>query len=1463
MNNQTTTSFLLWASVLLIFLVACNPKNESVKQNVFSQAETIKPPVIINAVQPVFHSLAGKPPPETIDLSGMPAPVKRPAGFFVTMQNFNTDQGLALSSILCGFKDHKGNLWFGTSGNGVSRYDGKTFTNFSSAHGLVHNLINSIIEDSKGNIWFSTFGGVSKYDGVSFKNFTTAHGLPDNDVIQSLEDSRGNIWLTTEKGLCRYLPASSDTAARLFIQYGEKNGFIGNYARAIIEDKIGNIWVSADRGVMKYDPSADVSGKVSFSDYSEKTGLEDIFINCMAEDRDGLIWFGTDQGVFRFDPEKAGPGNAATVNYTKDHGLVSNKITSIIQDSGGILWFGSKAGVSSLNKDDSSFLNFTSREGLVNNSIICITEDAAGSIWFGTTGGGLSRYEGPGILEYTPEQGLFGKAVFSMAEDPAGNLWFGVQEGGITKLVRDRLNPDKDAFIHYSTTQGLSDHAAMTMMYDKNGRLWFGSGNGLSRYDGKSITNFQTGQGMIGNGVASLKEDKNGNIWLGVYERGLNMFDGTGFTQYTAAQGLVNNTVWSIHEDKEGALWMATRGGLSRFDGKRFINFTKEQGLTDNKLSYVTQDRFGNLLIGSWGGGLSIVRKNRLDELAKNNYARVDKPIFENFNSANGLANDVVYGILEDEEGNILIGTSKGLTVLKGGLGDGDKIAGNGIEYYNQKTGYPIKDISNNYSMLIDSRGFVWLGTGDKLVRFDYKKVHKSTSAPHVYIQKISINNENISWQSLKMAKSRGGSYSGTSGNVPAFVHDELSVFGRKLSISERDTMILKFSSIRFEDITHFSLIPEKLVLPFSFNTISFDFVGIETTRPLSVKYQYILEGFDNQWSKEGEESTVNYRNLPQGEYTFKLRAKSLHGVWSDEIAYSFEVLSPWWFTWWAILIYAMAFLLILFRIRRYELNRIRLRNQLKLEKVTSDSLRNLDQMKSQFYANISHEFRTPLTLILGQIESVMSSDIDNREKGKLQVANRNARRLLKLINELLDLSKLEAGSMGLYAENNNIVPFLKNLFFSFESLAAQKKIAITFESISDTVTVFFDTDKLEKVFYNLISNAFKFTPENGAIKIRITAATDGSIEITVKDSGCGIPEDKLENIFDRFYQVDGSNTREQEGTGIGLALAKELILLHKGTIRVNSKPGSGSEFIVTLPFEYAVQLKNPVSLNLSQEIKSEALKTGFDDIEPLDATVQANQHSTGNKKIILIVEDNLDVRNYIREQIEGDYQVVEAMHGEQGLNVAQEIVPDLIITDVMMPKMDGYQFCNALRLDEKTSHIPVIMLTARGGLEDKIEGLESGVDAYLTKPFSAKELKATIKNLLNQRIQLRKRFSKSMVIKPSEVSLVSADQAFMEKVIQTIESNFSDEQFSVDMLAEKVNMGVTQLNRKLNALIDQPPGQLIRTFRLQRASGLLKQKAGSVSEIGYQVGFTDNAYFSRAFKKQFGCSPSEYADSN
>jgi len=560
------------------------------------------------------------------------------------------------------------------------------------------------------------------------------------------------------------------------------------------------------------------------------------------------------------------------------------------------------------------------------------------------------------------------------------------------------------------------------------------------------------------------------------------------------------------------------------------------------------------------------------------------------------------------------------------------------------------------------------------------------------------------------------------------------------------------------------------------------------------------------------------------------------------------------------IILFGAVLIFLLYLIRRYEINRIKLGTQLKLEKVETDTLRKLDHLKSQFFTNISHEFRTPLTLILGQIESVMSSVIEAREKAKLQVARRNARRLLTLINQLLDLSKLETGNMELNASQHNIVTFIKNLFYSFESLAATKKIRLLFESDSTYLPVVFDLDKMENVFYNLVSNAVKFSKIHGEVKISIKLSDMQTVEIQISDDGIGIPAEQISGIFDRFYQVDNSSTRNYEGTGIGLALVKELIELHKGKVTVTSIEGEGAIFTVILPVgDVKPEIKTCNGL-VSNDIGFAEINIETEYFEIENASAGPEKLSIDEREIVLVVEDNRDVRGYIREQLEEFYHVLEAENGLTGMEVAQEIVPDLIVSDLMMPKANGFQFCKAVRNNERTSHIPIIILTAKAGFDNKIEGFEIGVDDYIIKPFSARELKVRVRNLINQRKLLRSRFKSATIIKPSEVTAISIDQLFLQKVIKIIEANFENQNFTLESLAESVNMSVSQLNRKLNALIEQPAGHLMRSLRLQRAADLLKKNAGTVSEICYQLDFNDPAYFSRAFKKQFGCSPSEFA---
>ncbi|HGY56611.1 MAG TPA: response regulator [Caldithrix abyssi] len=662
--------------------------------------------------------------------------------------------------------------------------------------------------------------------------------------------------------------------------------------------------------------------------------------------------------------------------------------------------------------------------------------------------------------------------------------------------------------------------------------------------------------------------------------------------------------------------------------------------------------------------------------------------------------------------------------------------------------------------------------------------------------------------------------------------------------------------------------------LPFKSNTLTFEFALPGAVGEAEVRYQYLLEGFNTGWSAWTSRNIKTFEQLPPGSYIFRVRARDGSGRVSRPVSFSFQINPPWYQAWWAYTLYLLLLILIIYTTLRSRLLFLE-RKAKKLETLVAErtqkireqaeKLKEMDRLKSRFFANITHEFRTPLTLIMGQVESVLKSGIAEGEQAKLKMASRNTRRLQQLINQLLDLSKIEVQSLKLKRAPHELVRFLRGMVFSFESLAKQKMIRLNFYSEPENIILEFDSEKMEEVFENLLFNALKFTPPGGAVSVTIQIAEREKEELNnpagkwavihVKDTGTGIAADKLPHIFDRFYQADSSKTRAYEGTGLGLALVKELVELHQGRVTVKSEPGLGTDFTVLLPLS---ERQEPIQ------------KADTEDYQPKGITVLSNgteqrQELSGERntekqtEMVLIIEDNSDMRAYLRQNLESRFRIREAENGKRGLQRAMEIMPDLIISDVMMPEMDGFELVSKLKKDEKTSHIPVILLTARASIDDKIDGIESGADAYLSKPFNQQELLARANNLIRTRRQLRERFSKATVIKPSEISAVSADQAFLEKVINIIETHIGDESFSVDILAAEAAFSTTHLNRKLRALIDQSAGQLIRSMRLQRAADLLLQKAGNVAEIAMQVGFSDQSSFTRSFKKQFGCPPGAY----
>ncbi len=1343
----------------------------------------------------------------------------------------SSDDGLSQNFVSCIIQDQKGFMWFGTK-DGLNRYDGHTFIVYQNdpfnTKTISDNFITSLFEDSRGYIWVGTLNGglnILDRETETFHRINYTSNVPHTsniDEVKSIvEDSKGNIWIGTRgEGIFKISFKRKNSFDITYDQFvsnpNDRGSLSSNIVSTLFYDSKGTLWVSTLTGLDRFDFETE-----KFTHYNIQTrnpkappNFFDETVYSICESRKGDLWLGSLSGLVKFNRQtgsyKIFPNRYEIFRYGW------GSVVQIIEDNFGKLWLATPAELMSFDPEKMSYTYFRNDPSNLNsvsyNSISSLFIDRTGILWVGTAGMGINLYD-PKVNRFStfayqndPSSRVTGFSVRSVLQENDEIIWISTdvlykwnrKTGEIKDFETDSNRPDD-----------FGNTGPWSMIKSYDGMIWTATTEGVFRYDpskGKARQykfNPSDSLGLPQKEAFTVFEDHQKNIWVATENYFCKVIDidkGI-FKSYRYQTPLPYNQRVRpvIYQDNKELFWIGTRNGLLVFDQKKQTFFTykndpaKPYSLNNDNINSICPDPVNPdkiLWLGTSGGGL--------------NKFNIDEGTFAHITESEGLPNNVVYGILPDQNGNLWLSTNKGLSKFN-----------------------PQKNIFRNYDVLDGlqsnefNTGAYYLSKNGEMFFGGIKGLN------YFYPDKVKDNQF-----------------------IPTIVLTRLKLGDKIISVKNDNSILHKTISET-----------NKLVLTYDEDVITFEFAALDFSAPRKNRYAYKLENFNKDWIYSGSVRSATFTHLPPGEYIFRVKGTNNDGVWNENgVALELIITPPWWSTFWAYIIYLILILLALYYIRRYELNRLRLKNQLKLEKVETDTLRNLDHLKSSFFANISHEFRTPLTLILGQIESVMSSNIATKEKGKLQVANRNARRLLTLINQILDLSKLEAGSMELKAEQHNIVSFLKSIFYSFESLAESKKITLKFESEMSNIPLKFDPDKMEKIICNLISNALKFTSENGEIKVSINVILN-RVEIIIKDTGIGIPEDRLPHIFDRFYQVDSSITREYEGTGIGLALTKELVELHKGSIYAKSKLGEGTEFIIDFP----LGILNPDD-NLLVEI-NDADNSYTDNNQLFESNIDAKMPLSDEqpllkieqKEIILIVEDNIDVLNYIKEQLENDYRIIQAANGEEGFTRAQNEIPDLIITDVMMPKMDGYQLSNKIRNDEKTSHIPIIMLTAKAGLDDKIEGLETGIDDYLTKPFSSKELMVRVRNLIYQRKQLRKKFSKSTIIKPAEVTEVSVDRAFLEKVISTIEKHFSDEQFTVEKLSDEMNMSVSQLNRKLNALIDQPPGQMIRTYRLQRAADLLKQNAGTVAEICYKVGFNDQAYFSRAFKKEFGCSPSEY----
>ena len=1055
----------------------------------------------------------------------------------------------------------------------------------------------------------------------------------------------------------------------------------------------------------------------------------------------------------------------------------------------------------------------------------------------------------------------------------------------------------------------IGDNIVNDVYVDRSGLIWIGTWNdGLNKINpNRKFDHYKNNplnpNSVSGNFITALCEDKDGFVWIGTDQEGLNRFDPKNgiFTHYkndpNNINSLTSDKIADIEEDTEGILWIAIDGeGLCKYDKKnnRFTRYKHDpndkKSLPSDQISVIVEQKNGNLLIGTIGGGLLEFSKQ------KNSFARIRYDP----NDPDDITAYGVYALFEDRNENLWIGT------YGTGLFYYDRIKKTSESYFNVP-GDTTSLSDNTISAIAESNdGTVWIGTYNGLNKFDqhkkkFKRYNESNGLPNNTIYGIVIDDTGNLWIStnkglvrlnptndnIKVYTKADGLQSdefnqwayckGQSGNIyfgglkgfnafnpedlkdsdfkPKIFLTNLQLFNKNIPVGydeqfDRTILSEPLNNIQTLNLTHDDYV-------FSIEFLALDY----TSSPQKIKYAYKMSGFDTEWNYvKADRRFATYTNLSPGEYVFTVKSTNSDGVWNDNGKnLSIIVHPPWWKTGWAYTAYGLMLIALILSIRTYDIKREKLKHQLVLEHKHAKKLEELDGMKSDFFANISHEFRTPLTLILGPAEQILSEKVNDAIHQNIMLIKRNAKHLLHLINELLDLSRLDAGKLNLKTTRQNLVSFVNRVVMSFESAAVLKSIKLTFSCSDIIIPVYFDSEKLETVLKNLISNAIKFTPPDHEISAHVLKVSDSMVQIKIRDTGIGIPEREISKIFDRFYQVKSAHTRLHGGTGIGLALAKQLVELHKGTLKVTSKVNLGTEAIIGLPLGNNHLSKDQI---VEYETGKDEGTSNEDEIDELIPKIKNHKVNTliDNKDIILIVEDNTDVRDFIKSSLGNEYTYDEAENGEEGIKKAIELIPDLIISDVMMPILDGNEMTRQLKSDNKTSHIPIILLTAKSGLDNKIEGLETGADDYLTKPFEPKELQTRIKNLVWLRKKLQEIYGSQSLssITRSKNRLKGVDAEFLERMLRVIDEHVSEEHFTIEDFGHEVGMSRSQMFRKIKALTGKSCSVYVRSVRLAKAKTMLQNNEANISEIAYSVGFNSPSYFTHCFKEEFGYSPSE-----
>ncbi|WP_120181928.1 two-component regulator propeller domain-containing protein [Pelobium manganitolerans] len=1323
------------------------------------------------------------------------------------VKRLNIGEGLSNSTVECIFQDNRGFMWFGTR-DGLNKYDGYSITSYKhdprNPQSISDSYITSIFQDSEGNFWVGTKSGLNLFDqkrGVFLKiKLSTTFNAP---ISKLAELEKGNLLVATKgAGLFLLTLKEANLKKQTIVKLAQQKYFTDIYVQSA-----GRVWLTTSSGLFKMwrKPGG----------FGAKKVLSQDNINVIASNKNTL-WLGTeDEGIICYNWAK-GQSKVFKHDFSSKTSIGSNQIKTLMVDDAQNLWIGSiNGGLDKIDLKNLALRNYTSNPnssaGLSQRTISALFEDSQGNIWIGTHRGGVNIYSPASQKFPLQRQTAFNKGlsyndIKSFYEDKNGEIWIGTDGGGI-----DVWSADKTRFTYLKSNpfnqKSLGSNEVLDITADAKGDIYVSTwGGGLNKFD-RSTGNFvryvnskNLPNSISGNFVQKAYEDSRGNFWVCLYYNGLNLFDKTTgtFSRFKdGAKGsqLRGNNVVTIFEDKSANLWIGTDDG-----GLNKYNLDTRQFshyFTREEKSPDIRVVFEDQKGRIWVGQRGLY----LYDKAKDN--------FSPFCADCPLAQDFIKGILEDNEGNLWISTTNGIVKL-----NPDKRT---WRKYNMADGLQSLEFEANAYMKTRA-GEMFFGGVNGFNHFFPSRIHFNRFVPPLYLTNFQIFNETI---------------------LPS----------SKKSPLKQDISFTK-----------------KIDLNYKQSTFSFSFSALNYISTQNNRYEYILEGFEKNWTATSETRRAYYTNVPPGYYTFKVRAANNDGVWNNGIALPINISPPFWAMWWFRLVVVSTAIYVVFLILRF-------RRSLELKAIEERKKEEIHQIQLQFFTNISHELRTPLALIMGPAERLLKENSASRFAQLYHTIYNNSNRLLNLINELMDFRKLESGNIKLKVQELAVNPFFADIEDEFSELAFEKNLSFTLVNNSKRGTIWVDKNVLEKICLNLLINAVKYTQNGGHVKLELAdelalanpklvnqlriqnnSGSQNFFYIKIADNGIGISAQSITHLFERYYRVSDAHL----GSGIGLAFVKSLVSLHKGNIFINSERQEGTEIIVALPCTKD-EFSNTEIIDRSDAEINEAEFAGQHTIEHADDEFKEHEPQPNHIKKILLVDDNKELRDFIKSSLKDSYTIIEAEDGLQGFELCKTDYPDLVISDVMMPNVNGIRFCKQLKEDVEISHIPFMILTAKASLEAELEAKSSGAEFYFSKPVNIALLKLTLHNIFEQQNKLKERYQKNYQVQAKELVTNVRDKEFLDKLLQIIESNISNTSVDIEFLCSEIGMSRTKLYQKVKDITGQAIGDFVRTVRLRKALKIMIEEDVALNEVMFRVGIQTQSYFTKAFKKEFNKTPGQF----